>query len=332
MNSGQYVWDIGHIFLQPATLLWHIHLGFGETAEASQKHINTFATAVGMGLFYLLLLRLGISRWLRVFATLAVMASGSLIILAPSSHMKLLAFPFVNASLLVLVGWEQRGRSDSDGGRTIRMVTGAVLLAVAASFLASALATAPFAALAVLVARLREHASWRKALLSAVLFAAVCGMTFLLLACVGYALFTGTVPSLHGFTASVTGKADLKPGGYGIVAGVARLLFGTINNLVLSPDLGSVLRAWILGDVPSLAPYRQVLALQALPWLLTLGLVAMIYLATIRAVLAGVPCLLLTAFLCGAQTWTMYYDLNDPEHWFQLTVPTVSLFLTLLPR
>src|SRR3954468_16014760 len=146
VNSGGYVWDIGHIFLQPATLLWHIHLGFGETAEASQKHINTFAAACGMGMFYVLLLRLAIPRWQRILATLAVMASGSLIILAPSGHMKLLAFPFVNASLLVLVGWEQRGRSDSDGGRTIRLVTGAVLLAVAASFLASALATAPFAA------------------------------------------------------------------------------------------------------------------------------------------------------------------------------------------
>jgi hypothetical protein len=30
--------------MQPTTLLWHRLLGFGESAEQSQKHINTFAT------------------------------------------------------------------------------------------------------------------------------------------------------------------------------------------------------------------------------------------------------------------------------------------------
>ena len=52
---------------------------------------------------------------------------------------------------------------------------------------------------------------------------------------------------------------------------------------------------------------RQVLALQALPWLLTLTLIVMIYLATIRAVLADVPCLLLTAFLCGPFFYPVFF-------------------------
>jgi hypothetical protein len=38
---------------------------------------------------------------------------------------------------------------------------------------------------------------------------------------------------------------------------------------------------------------------------------------------------MLVAFLCGAQAWSLFYTLNDPEHWFQQTVPTVLLFLTL---
>ena len=137
VNSGRFVWDIGHIFLQPATLLWHKYLGFGEAAEASQKHINTFATASGIGLFYAMLQWLGIPRWQRVFAAVLVMTSCSLVILAPSGHMKLLAFPFVNAALFVLIRWEREKSTDSCRG----LIMGAVLLAVAASFLASALAT-----------------------------------------------------------------------------------------------------------------------------------------------------------------------------------------------
>ena len=328
VNSGHFVWDIGHIFLQPATLLWHIYLGFGEGAEASQQHINTFATATGIGIFYATLQSLGIARWQRVFAAVLVMASCSLVILAPSGHMKLLAFPFVNAALFVMIRWERERQTASGRG----LITGAVLLATAASFLASALATVPFVSLAVLVARLRERAGWFKASLSAGLFAVLCGGTFVLLACVGYAVFAGAVPSLHGLTGSVADKADLKPAAYGIGANLARLVFGTVNNLVTSPDLGSVLRALINGQIPSLTPYRQILMVQAIPWVATLVLVVAIYIGAIRSLLLGSRCLLPASFLCGAQTWTVYYGLNDPEHWFQLTVPTVILFLLVFPR
>lgn len=327
VNSGHFVWDIGHIFLQPATLLWHSHLGFGEAAEASQRHINTFATAAGIGIFYALLQWLGIVRRQRVFAAVLVIASSSLVILAPSGHMKLLAFPFVNAALFILICWERATRTDAGYG----LITGAVLLAVAACFLASALATAPFVMLAVLVTRLRERAGWLKAVLSAGLFAVVCGGTFVLLACVGYSVFAGAVPSLHGLTASVTDKADLKPAAYRLAANLARLVFGTVNNLITSPDLGSILRASMTGQISSLAPYGQVLVVQAIPWTATLALLAAIYLGAIRGLLLGTRCLVPAAFLCGAQTWTIYYGLNDPEHWFQLTVPTVVLFLLLFP-
>jgi hypothetical protein len=254
INSGRFVWDIAHIFMQPATLLWHWYLGFGEPAEVIQKHINTFATALGIGVFYALLQRLEIPRWDRVWAALLVMASSSLITLGPSGHMKLLAFPFMNAALYLLVDWEQPAICH-DAKSTRRLVCGAGVLAVASSFLVSALATAPFAALAVLCVRLRQGAGWRKGLMSAALFSIVCGVTFLLLACAGYATFTGAVPTLHGLAGSVTQKADLKPSSYGILMTVARLVFGTVNNLVAAPDLGPVSRAWISGEVPSLVPY-----------------------------------------------------------------------------
>jgi hypothetical protein len=167
--------------------------------------------------------------------------------------------------------------------------------------------------------------------MTAGLFAAVCGAVFVLLACAGYAVFAGDMPSLHGLTASVTDKADLKPQAYGPVATVARLVFGTINNLIAAPDLGPILRARVAGQIESLVPYRTVLLSEALPWLAVMLLVAAIYLATARALLAGARLLMPAAFLCGAQAWTVYYGLNDPEHWFQLTVPTVILFLTVFP-
>jgi hypothetical protein len=329
VNSGQFVWDIGHIFMQPATLLWHKYLGFGEAAETSQKHINTVAAALAVGLFYGLLQRLEVARWDRVFATLLVMGSGSLITLAPSGHMKLLAFPFMNAALFVLVGWE---RASARGNGSMRdLAIGAGLIAVAAVFLASAAVTAPFAGLAVLLARLRDGAGWRRALGAASLFGIVCGVTFFILACVGYAVIVQAVPSLHGLAESIADKADVKSLTYSIPASLARLIFGTINNLVESPDLGAIGRAWIAGDIPSLQPYAGVLLRQGGAWLVTSVLVFRVYAASMVKSLRGAPCFVPVAFLCGAQTWTVYWGLNDPEHWFLLTVPTVLLFVSLFP-
>lgn len=52
IDSGKFVLNMGHVWLQPVTLLWHWYLGFGETAEHSQKHINTAFAAAGIGVFY----------------------------------------------------------------------------------------------------------------------------------------------------------------------------------------------------------------------------------------------------------------------------------------
>ena len=68
IESNRFVWDIGHIFMQPATLLWHRWLGFGEPPAMSQKHINSFATAAAIGVFYALLMRLRLPAWQRILA------------------------------------------------------------------------------------------------------------------------------------------------------------------------------------------------------------------------------------------------------------------------
>ncbi len=328
VESGRYVWDIAHIFLQPATLLWHQYLGFGETAEVSQKHINTFATALGIGVFYVLTQRMEIIRWQRIVATILVMSSTSLIILAPSGHMKLLAFPFVNAALYLAVVWE-RG-SARDGTRQIHtLVLSAIFLAIASSFLASCLATAPFATFAVLFASRRQGETWRRSLLLAATFAAVCGLLFLALACFGFVVFTGQPLSLAGLAASVDAKAQLIEAHVSLPMRIAREIFGTANNFVGTPSIGIIGRAWITGAIPSIRPYLPTLVPEVLPWLAMSALLAAIYLRTLLRLGTSRISLMLVAFLCGAQAWSFYCSLNDPEHWFQQTVPTVLLFLTL---
>jgi hypothetical protein len=328
VESGRYVWDIAHIFLQPVTLLWHKYLGFGESAETTQKHINTFATALGLGVFYALTQRMEIVRWQRIAATLLVMSSTSIIILAPSGHMKLLAFPFVNAALYFGVVWE--GGSARDGARqTHSLVLSAVFLAIAAAFLASCLATAPFATLAVLFASRRHGETWSRSLLLAAVFAAVCGLLFIALACFGFIVFTGQPLSLAGLATSVEVKAGDIEANVSIPVRIAREVFGTANNFIGTQSIGIIGRAWLTGAITSIRPYVPTLLTGAVPLLATSVLLAAIYLRTLLRL--GTPriCLMLVAFLCGAQAWSFFYSLNDPEHWFQQTVPTVLLFLTL---
>ena len=60
--------------------------------------------------------------------------------------MKLVAFPFINAAMLVLVTWERAREAGRTPSRLL-LPLGCVLLAVAAAFLVSALATGPFVVL-----------------------------------------------------------------------------------------------------------------------------------------------------------------------------------------
>lgn len=128
----------------------------------------------------------------------------------------------------------------------------------------------------------------------------------------------------------MVGKADLRPAPVPLAVHLARIVFGTINNLVAVPHLGATAQAWMRGQISSLRPYVGLLPILGL-WLLTALLIVAIYVWTAVSLLRGRACLMPAAFLCGAQAWTIWYGLNDPEHWFQLTAPTIVLFLTLMP-
>lgn len=134
---------MGHVWLEPVTLLWHRYLGFGETAEQSQKHINTVFAAAGIAVFYAMLLKfkLPLLRW--IVATALVAASCNILTLAPTGHMKLLAFPFLTAAFYYAVSWERDLARDGTARRS-DLIRSAAFLAIASAFHTSCFAAPPF--------------------------------------------------------------------------------------------------------------------------------------------------------------------------------------------
>ena len=327
LSSDRFVYDLGHVLLQPAALLWHRWLGFGEPVMASQKHINTVATAAAVAIFYGLLVRLGTARWLAVLAAALVAASCGIITLAPSAHFKLVALPFTTGALSLLTLAEAKGRAR----RPAVALAGGALLAVGAGFFAGVLTTPPFAGLALVVAARREGAGWLRALLQAVLLGAACALLFALLAGGTYVLINAGPLSGQGFASALAAKEALRPADHSVVNQAARAVFSTVNDFVAAPGLGAVARAWISGQIPTIRPYAPNLLPVLLPWAVTAMILATIYLRVAVATLRGRRCLIPLAFLVGALVWAVGYNLNDPEHWVGLTTPTVLLFVTLFP-
>ncbi len=326
IDSGKYFWDMGHVWLQPVTLLWHNYLGFGESAEQSQKHINTVFAASGVAVFYAALMKFEIPAWRRVAATALVAASCNIITLAPTGHMKLLAFPFLTAGFYYAASWERSVRkSDLD------LVRSGIFLALAACFHSSVLAAPPFVALVILASGLRQGQGWVKSVSRAALFGAVCGLLFLALLEIARLVFFGQFLGLGDFAATVGDKNDLRTGFFSWSDTFGRMMFGTVNNLIAAPDLGPVLRAWIAGQIPSLKPYAGELIEQAIPFLGTAALLAAIYLRGLYLGWRGRPLLMPLAFILGALAWNGFFNINEPEHWFHLTVPSVALFLFVFP-
>lgn len=325
--DDRLVWDVAHILLQPMAVV--LHRWTDADPVSVLKGMSSISTAAAVGLFHMLLLRLDLPRWQAVLGTLLLAGCCSVLTLAPSAHPKLVAFPFVNGALLC---WCMAERQLSCGEEPVNalLLTGGALLAVAAGFLASALAAAPFAALAILFATRRGGASWSLALGQATLMAGACGLVFIAIVGVSFVLLSGEPLSMAALAGSVGNKADLRPAPIPLPVHMARVVFGTANNLVALPNLGATAQAAMRGQIPTLVPYAGLLPILGL-FLLAGLLIGIIYLRTGWAMLRNRVLLMPVAFLGGAQAWTIWYGLNDPEHWFQLTAPTILLFLLLMP-
>jgi hypothetical protein len=247
--------------------------------------------------------------------------------LAPSAHFKLVALPFTTGALALLTLAEARGWA----GRAWVAAAGGALLAVASGFFAGVLATPPFAGAALLAASRREGASWPRALLQAMLLGAVCGVLFALLVAGMFALIHGGTVSGAGLATALADKQAVAPSDSSLVNRLARAVFSVVNNFVAAPQLGAVMRAWLGGQIPTLRHYASRLIPVFIPWAATAVILAAIYGRALITALRGRRCLVPLAFLIGAFAWAVGYNLNDPEHWVNLTAPTLVLFATTFP-
>jgi hypothetical protein len=324
--SKNFVWDIAHILLQPVAMLLHKWTSLGPVETL--KLLSSLSAAAAVGIFHLLLLRLDIPRWQAIVATIILACCCSVLTLAPSAHPKLVAFPFINGAFLCLVLAERRGFEKIS---VTLLVAGGVLLGIAAGFLVSALATAPFLAVAVLLAARRDGARWAPSFAYAAVVSTAAGLTFLCIACLGYMALTGQPLTTAGLIGSIASKAELRPASIPPIVYLARIAFGSVNNLVAVPGLGATAQAFMRGQIHSLGEYKGLLPILGI-WLLAGILIAAIYGRVVYALRQRPPIYVAVAFLIGAQAWTIWYGLNDPEHWFMLTAPTILLFLLTFPQ
>jgi hypothetical protein len=279
-----------------------------------------------VAVFYAALMKFEVPIWRRVLATALVAASCNILTLAPTGHMKLLAFPFLTSGFYYAAVWERSVRkSDLD------LVRCGIFLALAACFHSSVLAAPPFIGLVILFVSLRQGQGWLKGVTRAAMFGAVCALLFLALLEIARLVFFGQFLTPDSFAATVGDKNDLRTGFFSWSDTFGRMVFSTVNNFIAAPDLGPVLRAWIAGQIPSLKPYAGELIEQSIPFLGTAALLAAIYLRGLYLGFRGKPMLMPLAFVLGALAWNGFFNINEPEHWFHLTVPTVALFLFVFP-
>jgi hypothetical protein len=330
IEGGKFIWDMGHVWLQPVVLLWHRYLGFGESAEQSQKHINTVFAAVGLVVFYSMLMRFERPVWQRIIATALVAASCSILTLVPTGAVKPLALPFLTGSFYAAVAWDHdqaQGR-----GRNGALVLSGVLMALAACLHSSCLAAPPFVGLAILATTLRCGEGWTKGILRACIYGLTAGLLYLLLIEIARLVFFGEWLTVSDFASTVGEKNDLRTGFFSWSDLAGRMVFGTVNNFVAAPEMGPVIRAWLLDQIPSLEPYARMLLLRGIPCLATLALLATIYLRGALQVASGRALAMPLAFVAGSLAWNVFFNINEPEHWFHLTVPTVFLVLFVFGR
>ncbi|HEX9943608.1 MAG TPA: hypothetical protein VGG03_16470 [Thermoanaerobaculia bacterium] len=328
--AGVFEWDASHLLMQPAVVLWHRFLSFGDPARSSQERFNAFCAALSLGIFYLLLFRLGVGVARRVLLTALAALSYNLLNLATSGHIKLAVLPFLAVSLYHATLWEGDERGAGTGG-TIRLTAAAVGLGIAAAFLINSILVMPFLALAIVAVSLRAGHGMRRVLGRALGFAGLCGATALTLLGAAYLLVGGGPATPGGFLGFVFAKSAQRPPFAGVES-LARGVFGVVQNFVYAGDFGAMLRTWMSGDAFSPGSHLRSLLTEGAIFLVAAVLLAWIYgeglarLARGRGV-AAVP----WAFVLGALAFAIPWNLNESDFYFQITFPTVALMASAPP-
>ncbi|MDR7295166.1 hypothetical protein J2X16_000487 [Pelomonas aquatica] len=336
LGANSFFWDLGHLWMQPlAMLLYRASggvLGVNHTLEA----INIISVAIGCAVFFATLREAGHAVLKSVAAVAFVAVSFNLITLGPTAHIKLMVFPALALALHHAMRWERAEAAGASGLRD--MVASAAWSAVGVNLLVSVLPQALLLALFMLIRGARRQGLIKaiRNLLPYALTLAVVGFA-LLLAAYGMARQTGTTQAqdLLGFTlGGLKEKQALQNWLVSWKEMPLRFAFSLINNFAFLPSLGTLGRAWMWGWLPDVQAVLPSLLGQALLAALVGGLLLAIAVVGARQAPRNREPGLLSpwAFVLGAAAFSYYYNLNDPEHWFQFTLPVTLLALQLRRR
>lgn len=335
IGANRFFWDLGHLWMQPlAMVLYRISggvLGVNHSLEA----INVISVGLGCGVFFATMREAGHSVRKSAAAVVFVAASYNLITLGPTAHIKLMVFPPLALALHHALRWERAEAAGQTGQRD--MIASAAWSGIGVNLLVSVLPQALLLALFMLVRSARRH-GFAKALRATLPYALTLATVGFALLLAGYvtAVQTGTTQAhgLLGFTLDgLKEKEDLHVGFASLKEMPLRFTFCLINNFAFLPSLGALGRAYLWGWVPDVHSVLPSLLGQAVLATVVGGLLAAIFVTGARqALIARQPGVLSPwAFVLGAAAFSFYYNLNDPEHWFQFSMP-VALMAPQLRR
>jgi hypothetical protein len=335
LRSNAFHWDIAHILMQPLALV--VHRLVGGDALLVLKTLNTISTSLAIGVLYLALAQLGVERRMRLAAAALTLLSFNYLAIAPTGHIKCMVLPFLALAFTQGVIWSVRVGTQGQRASAGHLLLSALALGSAGGFLVSSVPVLPFMLLAIGFVCRRAGEALGTTLAAVAGYAVAAGLAGLLTLLIGFlgsdqaAADPGAlIAFIHDQLAD---KHSLHAGYYGVLETLFRVPYALVNNFVQVYDLGPILRAWMGGLIDSLAPFSGVLLRDATIFLAT-GLVLLAVYAWAAMALTqrdapAVPVVL--AFLGGNLAFTLYVNLNDPEHWFQFTIPTLFLLAIMTP-
>lgn len=332
LRAGRDVWDMAHLWIEPIALrVYRAGGGTGDPA-ITLAWLNTVSVGVALAVFYRTVRSATRSTPLGVLATALAAVSFNLVSLGPTAHIKAMVMPFFALGLHFGWAWEQGlhaglGRLRA-GVQQRRLALAGALLGVGACFLVTTVPLAAFAWLAMLVHCRLRGASWWQALSATIAFpaaGALAGAAGLALA-YWTAMSEGSASgSIVAFLMSGLGaKYDVNQFPSSLASRVARSAYSIVYNFVYVPDAGQYGRAYLDRLLPSLRPYAGAIVRDMALAAVVLGALAF---AVGKAVHMGAarrrPTLVALGFVAGGLVYAFLLNLNDPEHWFQLTLPLV---------
>ena len=336
LQANRFFWDLGHVWMQPIAMAAYRVSGGALGIVSTLEALNIAAVALGCGIFYETLRRCEQSVWRSAAATLLVAMSFNLLSLGPTAHIKLLVLPPFALALRHAVLWETQASRGHDS--TFHAVAAGIWLGLASNLLVSVLPAGVFVAVLMLLRARLSGQSWPAAVARALPFglALTLAGAATLLAAYGTATLSGstTATSLAGFVfGGLKEKQDLHVGVASLREMPFRFAFSLINNFAYLPSLGPLGRAWLWGMLPDMKPVLwSMIGQLALAGLTFLAIGSTVVLAARAAWKRSADVLMAGGFVLGAAAFSFYYNLNDPEHWFQFTLPLVFLAMQVRRR